>query len=57
MVRKGGVLIGVVIHKETDKALRKILPNKKGALSEFVEKAILEKLEKDYGIILCFRNR
>ncbi len=48
MASKVQVLIR--LNKETDVLLRSVLPAKRGALSQFVEEAILEKLERDHGI-------
>ena len=36
----------VVIDDKLDKAMREILPARKGALSDFINKAIAEKLER-----------
>ena len=36
----------IVIPDDLEQELRKILPNKKGALGEFVAQAIKEKLER-----------
>jgi len=45
----GKVLIGVWISEDINKALREKLPVKRGVLSKFVEEAICEKLEREFG--------
>lgn len=47
MAMKEKILVS--LEKETVKRLREHLPCKKGALSEFIEEAIREKLEKSEG--------
>jgi len=39
-------VLKVKIPDELDAELRKLLPAKKGAISEFVTKAIMEKIER-----------
>jgi len=50
--KKNKVFIGVKIDTEVNEVMRKVLPAKQGALSEFIEAAIREKLERDYGVIV-----
>jgi len=45
-------LVQVRLPDDLETLLRKVLPAKKGALSEFVTQAVKEKLEKDYGGVL-----
>lgn len=46
------VLLGVRIDKSVNDKLREVLPAGYGVLGKFVEEAIKEKLERDYGIKL-----
>jgi len=54
MGRKRGnkVFLGVKIDPRINEIMRDILPAKQGAISGFVEEAIREKLERDYGVIV-----
>jgi len=49
---KKKVYVHVRIDEELAKIVRKVLEARRGAISEFFEEAVKEKLERDYGIKL-----
>lgn len=48
----GKVFLGVKIRSDVNDLMRKTIPARKGSISSFIEEAILEKLERDYGVRL-----